>query len=76
VNGASGAAVVWSVDGVAGGNTTVGTIDASGNYTAGANPATHIIKAALVSNLSVSGSATVGVNTTVAMARSMLLSFR
>jgi len=73
VNGASGVAVVWSVDGVVGGNATVGTVDASGNYTGAPAAGSHIIKAALASNSAVSGSATVGVNSTVAAARAMLL---
>jgi len=37
-SGGSMATVVWAVNGIAGGNSTVGTIDASGNYTAPSNP--------------------------------------
>jgi hypothetical protein len=48
VTGTSNTAVTWQVDGVTGGNTTVGTIDTSGNYTAPATvptPATVTIEA-------------------------------
>lgn len=45
VQGTSNANVTWSVDGVAGGNNTVGTISSSGLYTAPANPGTHTVTA-------------------------------
>jgi hypothetical protein len=48
VTGTNNTAVTWQVDGVTGGNATVGTIDASGNYTAPASvpsPATVTIEA-------------------------------
>ena len=48
VTGTSDTAVTWQVDGVTGGNATVGTIDGSGNYTAPAsvpNPATVTVEA-------------------------------
>jgi sugar lactone lactonase YvrE len=48
VTGTSNTAVIWQVNGVTGGNATVGTIDASGNYTAPAavpSPATVTIEA-------------------------------
>ncbi|MFZ0808146.1 MAG: hypothetical protein WAN03_18285, partial [Candidatus Sulfotelmatobacter sp.] len=48
VTGTSNTAVTWQVDGVTGGNSTVGTIDGSGNYTAPATvptPATVTIEA-------------------------------
>lgn len=48
VTGTSNTAVTWQVDGVTGGNATVGTIDTSGNYTAPATvptPATVTIEA-------------------------------
>ena len=48
VTGTSNTAVTWQVDGVTGGNSTVGTIDTSGNYTGPANvpsPATVTIEA-------------------------------
>jgi hypothetical protein len=74
VNGASGTAVVWSVDGLAGGNAVFGTIDSNGVYVAGTAPGLRIIRAALASNSSVLGSATVGVNATVDQTRSIGLS--
>jgi hypothetical protein len=42
---ASPTAVTWSVDGVAGGNVTVGTISTTGLYTPPATAGTHTIKA-------------------------------
>ncbi len=48
VTGTTNTAVTWQVDGVTGGNASVGTIDASGNYTAPATvptPATVSIEA-------------------------------
>jgi len=58
--------VTWSVDGVANGNSTVGTIDSTGLYTPPtiAPPATggtHTIKATSVANPADSGSASVAV---------------
>ena len=54
-------AVVWSVNGTAGGNSTVGTIDAAGNYTAPAVTAnsTATVTAASTSDPSKSASASV-----------------
>ncbi len=48
VTGTTNTTVTWQVDGVTGGNATVGTIDASGNYTGPANvptPSTVTIEA-------------------------------
>ncbi|MGA2966295.1 MAG: hypothetical protein ABSD64_08790 [Terriglobales bacterium] len=48
VTGTSNTAVTWQVDGVTGGNSTVGTIDAAGNYTGPAvvpTPATVTVEA-------------------------------
>jgi hypothetical protein len=50
----------WTVDGVAGGNSTVGLISATGLYTAGA-AGSHAIVATSVANSSVSASATAAV---------------
>jgi hypothetical protein len=41
----SGTAVSWSVDGVAGGNGTVGTVSAQGLYTPGTQPGSHTVTA-------------------------------
>jgi len=53
--------VTWSVDGVAGGNATVGTIGSSGLYTAPIGGGTHIVTAISVANIAQSGSATIAV---------------
>ncbi|QNI34541.1 hypothetical protein H7849_11960 [Alloacidobacterium dinghuense] len=53
--------VTWSVDGIAGGNVTVGTIDASGNYSAPVTSGLHTITATSVADTSASGSAKVSV---------------
>jgi hypothetical protein len=45
VLGASNTAVTWAVDGVVGGNSSVGTITSSGLYTPPTAPGTHSIKA-------------------------------
>ncbi len=53
-----GATPTWSVDGVAGGNATVGTINASGLYTAGSAAGLHTVTA---TSGSTTGTATIGV---------------
>ena len=53
-----GGTATWSVDTIAGGNSTVGTIDATGLYTPGTAPGTHTILAASGTD---SGTATLGV---------------
>jgi hypothetical protein len=62
VTGAMNTAVTWSVNGVAGGNSTVGTISMSGLYSAPAavpNPANVTIQATSTENPSSSGTANV-----------------
>ena len=64
VTGTSNTAVNWSVNGVTGGNSTVGTITGGGLYTAPAtvpSPATVTVTAASQATPSASGSATVTV---------------
>jgi hypothetical protein len=56
-----GGAANWSVDGIASGNATVGTISAGGLYTPGSAPGTHSIVATSAANSSLSGTATVAV---------------
>jgi NHL repeat-containing protein len=59
VTNSAGATVNWQVNGVPGGNTTVGTISTAGLYSAPAavpSPATVVIGAALAANPSVSAS--------------------
>lgn len=61
VSGNANQSVTWSVDGVQGGNTTLGTIDANGNYIAPNASGSHTITATSVAVPTVSGSATVQV---------------
>lgn len=63
VAGAVNGAVTWSVDGVPGGNATVGTISGSGVYTAPASGVgTHGISAISASDPTKSGGSTITVN--------------
>lgn len=62
VTGTSNTSVAWQVSGVAGGNSTVGTIDTSGNYTAPAslpNPNTVTIQAVSAADSSAVGTSNV-----------------
>ncbi len=61
VTGTNNTAVTWTVDGIAGGNTTVGTVSTSGLYTAPATTGTHTVTATSVAAPTVSASATVSV---------------
>jgi hypothetical protein len=61
VVGESNAAVTWSVDGIAGGNATVGTIDTTGVYTAPATAGSHTVTATSVANSSLTANAAVTV---------------
>ena len=61
VTGAASSSVTWSVDNIAGGNSTVGTITSGGVYSAGSALGTHTVKATSVSDTSKSNSATVTV---------------
>ena len=66
VTGTTNTAVTWQVNGTTGGNATVGTIDASGNYTAPAavpTPATVTIEAISVAQSTAIGSETVTIIT-------------
>ncbi len=61
-NGAATTAVTWYVEGAQGGNATLGTVDASGNYTAPAavpSPATVVVEAVLQADLTAIGTASV-----------------
>ena len=57
----AGGNVTWSVDAVAGGDATVGTISATGVYTPPSTAGTHIVTATSVANSANSASATVAV---------------
>ncbi|MFZ0732003.1 MAG: Ig-like domain-containing protein [Candidatus Sulfotelmatobacter sp.] len=61
VQGQSNAQVAWSVDGIAGGNSSVGTITSSGLYTAPSQAGTHTVAATAKTNPSASASAPVTV---------------
>ena len=64
VTNISNTAVSWYVNGVLGGNSTVGTITSSGAYTAPTTANTYVIKAVSQSNTSVSGTASASVTST------------
>jgi 6-phosphogluconolactonase (cycloisomerase 2 family) len=69
VAGTANTAVTWQVNNVAGGNATVGTISATGLYTAPAsvpNPATVTVKAISSADNTKTGTATVTVTASVA----------
>ncbi|MEQ1907470.1 MAG: hypothetical protein ABMA15_01520 [Vicinamibacterales bacterium] len=62
VTGASSTGVTWSVNGINGGNTAIGTIDASGQYippTAVPSPATVTLRATSTASPTTSGTASV-----------------
>lgn len=61
VTGAVDPSIIWYVDGIAGGNSTVGTITSGGIYTAPASAGTHTITAQSNANPAVSQNATVNV---------------
>lgn len=70
VTGTSNSAVTWSVNGVAGGNNTVGTVSNAGLYTAPQrlpSPATVTVKATSQADTSKSGSASVTVTSDIAV---------
>jgi hypothetical protein len=61
VTGATNTSVTWSVDTIAGGNSTVGIIDNTGIYSPPAAGGTHTITATSAADTSASGSANVAV---------------
>lgn len=63
VTNTSNTTVTWSVDGVAGGNSTVGTVDSTGLYTAPATSGSHTVTATSVADTTKSGNASVKVTT-------------
>ncbi|MBI3405537.1 MAG: DUF4091 domain-containing protein, partial [Acidobacteria bacterium] len=68
--GTGNTAVTWTVNGISGGNSTVGTIDAAGNYTAPISvptPNTVTIRATSVADPTKSGSTTATINPPVAV---------
>lgn len=65
VTGSSNTAVTWFVDTVSGGNSTVGTIDSSGLYTAPAQGGSHTVMAASVADPTKTATAAVTVSAPV-----------
>ena len=61
VTGTSNTSVTWAIDGLFGGNTTVGTISTSGLYTAPAASGTHTVTATSATSSSSTGAATITV---------------
>ena len=61
VTGTTNTAVSWSVDGVAGGDVSVGTISSTGVYTAPSTAGTHTVMATSAASASASASATVSI---------------
>jgi Big-like domain-containing protein len=68
VSGTTNTAVTWSVDGVNGGNATVGTINSSGLYTAPSAPGAHTVTATSVADATKSATAAVTVKQMVSVA--------
>src|SRR5437667_225018 len=68
VQNTSNTAVTWQVNGVTGGNATVGTISSSGLYTAPASPATVTVTAVSQADTTKSASAQVTITPPTAMA--------
>lgn len=66
VGGTSDTKVNWSVDNIAGGNSTTGTIDATGLYTAPSQAGTHKVTAISAADATKRASATVTVTVTAA----------
>jgi hypothetical protein len=62
ISGVPSTNVTWSVDGVVGGNSTVGTISTAGLYTPSTTPAMHIIQAVNINNAQQTAAAFVAVN--------------
>lgn len=61
VAGYSNTSVQWSVDGVSGGNSSVGTVNSSGLYTAPAQVGNHTVTATSVANSSLSANSTANI---------------
>jgi hypothetical protein len=76
IQGLSNTNVTWSVDGVAGGNATSGTVNSSGLYTAPLQSGTHTVTAtsAAVTSTSVSAGVTVTGPVTVTPASATMMS--
>jgi hypothetical protein len=73
VMGETNNAMTWSVDGVNGGNTTVGTVSSNGLYTAPSASGSHTVTATSVADTSKSASAAVSVILLTVMPTSAML---
>ncbi len=62
ISGTTNPTISWAVDGIAGGNSTVGTISSAGLYTPSTTPAMHLIQATNVNNTQQTATAFIGVN--------------
>lgn len=70
--GATAQAIIWSVDGIVGGDVLIGTIDAQGNYNAPNTPGTHTLTAASAADGTIVDSVKVTVQGSVILAGSLL----
>jgi fibronectin type 3 domain-containing protein len=61
VTGSANTSVTWSVDTILNGNTTIGTVSASGTYTPPSTAGTHTISATSVADITKSASASIAV---------------
>ena len=68
VRGTSNTAVMWSVDSIAAGNDSAGTISSAGLYTAPSQAGSHMVTATSVADATKSASATVTVNGVISIA--------
>lgn len=62
VGGTDNTSVAWTVDGVAGGDTTVGSISNTGLYTAPSSPGSHTVTVTSAADVTKSANASVSVN--------------
>jgi hypothetical protein len=67
VKGTSNTAVTWSVDGIAGGNSTAGPVTSAGLYTAPSQAGTHIVASTSVADTTKSASAQVTVQDAISV---------
>src|SRR5277367_4031574 len=61
VQNSTNTAVTWSVDGISGGNATVGSISSSGEYKAPVQPGSHTVTATSVADTTKTANAAVSV---------------
>lgn len=76
VSGTSNTSVTWSVDGVSGGNATIGTISTAGLYTAPSSAGAHTVAVTSVADSTQSASANVSVQATTSCTNSIVNTVR